>query len=305
MPINVLVADDSVTMRKIMEFTLAGEDAKVTCVDSGDACIAKAAQLRPDVIYADVTMATDGYAVAHAIRNTGGLENTAIVVMASQKHPYDEARGRVAGVDAHIVKPFDTQSVIDQFRNLRSQPRAVASPGAAAAAAMPAPTPPRMPKTQTIAFGKVPLPMPPMMQPQAAPAPQSPQPAPQRTSVGHARLPAAPLQPLAPMQAPMQPMQRASVAHAPLASPPAAAPAPRSQPYSMGGASPGRASTVGAATHAATSDLASKLDGLGLTADQVEGVLSLSRDVIERVVWEVVPDLAETIIREELKRLTQ
>lgn len=305
MPINVLVADDSVTMRKIMEFTLAGEDVKVTSVDSGDACIAKASQLRPDVIYADVTMSTDGYAVAHAIRNTTGLENTAIVVLASQKHPYDEARGRVAGVDAHLVKPFDTQQAIDQFRGLASQPRAVAmgGPSGAAAAAVPAPAP-RMAKTQTIAFGKAPLPLPPMMQPAAmAPAQQHAAPpplAPQRASTAHAPIPNVPLQPLAPMQAP----QRTSVAH------PAPAPvqpmqaAPRSQAYSMGGGD-GRAAAVSGVAAGAASDLASKLDGLGLNPDQIEGVLALSREVIERVVWEVVPDLAETIIREELKRLTQ
>lgn len=299
MPINVLVADDSVTMRKIMEFTLAGEDAKVTCVDSGDACIAKAAQLRPDVIFADATMATDGYAVAHAIRNTAGLENTAIVVMASQKHPYDEARGRVAGVDAHILKPFDTQHVIDQLRNLAGQPRAAAGamPASAGAAPVPAPTPPRMPKTQTIAFGKPALPVPPMMPQASTPQPfAQPAPAPQRASVAHPPLPAAtPMQPLAPMQ----PMQRTSVAHPPPAQM-AAPQQPRSAPYSSGG----RASVAGAAA-SATSDLASKLGGLGLNADQIDGVLALSRDVIERVVWEVVPDLAETIIREELKRLTQ
>jgi hypothetical protein len=65
--------------------------------------------------------------------------------------------------------------------------------------------------------------------------------------------------------------------------------------------------TVARAATAATSsngEVAGKLSGMGLTPDQVEGVLALSREVIERVVWEVVPDLAETIIREELKRLT-
>ena len=43
---------------------------------------------------------------------------------------------------------------------------------------------------------------------------------------------------------------------------------------------------------------------MGLTEAQIEGVLALSRDVVERVAWEVVPVLAETIIKEELKRLT-
>jgi hypothetical protein len=41
-----------------------------------------------------------------------------------------------------------------------------------------------------------------------------------------------------------------------------------------------------------------------LSAEQVQAVLALSRDVVEQVVWEVVPALAETLIKEEIKRLT-
>ncbi len=52
-------------------------------------------------------------------------------------------------------------------------------------------------------------------------------------------------------------------------------------------------------------DFASKLGGLGLTAAQIEGVLALSRDVVEKVVWEVVPTLAEALIKEEIARLTK
>ena len=58
------------------------------------------------------------------------------------------------------------------------------------------------------------------------------------------------------------------------------------------------------AISAASAEMEGKLSGMGLTPAQIEGVLALSREVIERVVWEVVPDLAETIIREEIKRLT-
>jgi hypothetical protein len=49
---------------------------------------------------------------------------------------------------------------------------------------------------------------------------------------------------------------------------------------------------------------ADQLANLGLSPAQVDAVMALSRDVVERVVWEVVPVLAETIIREEIKRLT-
>jgi CheY-like chemotaxis protein len=262
--VNILVADDSATMRRILELTFAGEDATVTAVDSGDAAIAKAQEIRPDIVFADASMATDGYAVASAIKSTAGLEATAVVVLASQKNPYDEGKGSSSGVDDHVIKPFDTQHVIDKLKQVMSQPRTAATAAAAPAqpAARPAPpappAPPAVPKPAapgraggTIAFG--------------APSP-------------------APAQPAAPAAQP-----------APPAAPPAA---PRPAPAAA-------APNVAAAASAASADLASKLDDLGLTPEQMQGVLALSREVVERVVWEVVPDLAETLIKEEIRRLTQ
>jgi hypothetical protein len=64
------------------------------------------------------------------------------------------------------------------------------------------------------------------------------------------------------------------------------------------------AAAAAAAASASNGQLAAKLQHLGLSDAQVSAVLSLSREVIEKVVWEVVPVLAETMIREELKRLT-
>jgi CheY-like chemotaxis protein len=241
-PVNILVADDSMTMRRIIELTFAGEDATVTAVESGDAAIARAADLAPDIVFADASMSIDGYKVASAIKATPGLERTAVIVLASQKHPYDEARGKAAGVDDHVIKPFDTQHVIDKVKRVLAQPRAAAAakPAAQAPAAARGPS-------KTMAFER----------PAAQPAP------------------------------------------APPAAPPRA-PAPAPAPKPVAAAMPMQAAIAGATG----GDLARKLDGLGLTADQVQGVLALSRDVIERVVWEVVPDLAETLIREEIKRLT-
>jgi CheY-like chemotaxis protein len=256
--VNILVADDSVTMRRILELTFAGEDATVTTVESGDAAVNKAAELTPDVVLADASMAMDGYRVASAIKGTPGLERTAVIVLASQKHPYDEAKGRACGVDDHVIKPFDTQHVIDKVKRVMSQPRAAAPKAAAAPAPAPA---------------------------AAAPSP---------------RMAARPGGTMAFERAPIQPPPQQPAAAAPQARPaaaPAAAPARQTAP----GASP----MVAAVTAAGVGDMAQRLDGLGLTAEQVQGVLALSRDVIERVVWEVVPDLAETLIKEEIRRLTQ
>lgn len=297
MPVTILVADDSATMRSILEMTFAGEDARVVAVDGGAAALEKALELRPDIVLADLSMEMDGYEVARAIKSE--LPGTAVLVLASQHTPYDEAKGRDAGVDDHIVKPFDTQNVIDRINRLAGAPRAAAAPGAhpyrdgSQAGPRPAPAsaaaPPRVaaqaapvappgtvaapkpgvPRT-TVAFGSAPV---------AAPAPPAPP-----------RPPAAPMA-VAPVAPPRPPAiggpAHAMPVHAPAA--PHAAPA---------------AARPAAAIDAAASAMSEKLGGLGLTPHQADAVLALSREVIERVVWEVVPDLAETIIREELKRLT-
>ncbi len=270
MPVNILVADDSVTMRRILELTFQGEDARVTSVDSGDAAVRKAIELVPDVVIADLSMGgtggTDGYAVAAAIKSTPGLERTAVLVMASQKHPYDEDKGKSAGVDDHLLKPFDTQHVIDRVKQAMAKPRNAPAAGARLPAAPPAATPAAAAAAaadrqsrvggKTIAFGKPPMGAP---MPAAAPAPKP-------------------------------------------AMPQAAAPAPRHAPPAAPVASAAASATASAT--AAGSDMEHKLSGMGLSADQVQGVLALSREVIEKIVWEIVPDLAETLIKEEIKRLT-
>ena len=81
--------------------------------------------------------------------------------------------------------------------------------------------------------------------------------------------------------------------------PAAAAPPPATAPAAGAAATP--AQPLAAIVDAS---METKLTALGLTKDQITGVLALSREVVEQVVWEVVPVLAETMIREEIKRLT-
>jgi CheY-like chemotaxis protein len=114
-----------------------------------------------------------------------------------------------------------------------------------------------------------------------------------------------------PVQRPQAPPARVSDAP-PIAEAPVIAPEPR--PVVAPAPAPARAAPVQAAVVAsapsavaaavATSGMSDKLEGLGLTSDQVQGVLTLSREVVEQVVWEVVPALAETLIKEEIARLT-
>lgn len=211
--------------------------------------------------------------------------------MASRYTPYDQARGRDAGADDYVDKPFDTQQLIDKVKKAIGA-RESAGPAQVAVAPSPpapivAPPPPAPP----------PQPMPRLSQdappvtthgvPPAPPrAPYQPGPAPQRSGTlmfavdGPAVPPAAGAAPAPPPKPPVAPSVVKPATPAPIAAAPAVAAATNGQ-------------------------LAPKLAQLGLTPAQIEGVLALSREVVEQVVWEVVPQLAEALIKEEIARLTK
>jgi CheY-like chemotaxis protein len=321
-PVTILVADDSASMRKILEMTFQGEDAKVHAVPSGDAAVARAQEVRPDIVFADASMSgMDGYELSRALKSNPSLNGTAVIVMASQQAPFDAERGRACGVDDHVVKPFDTQQVIDRVTQVLTRPRATVAGGASAAPRVPPPPPPPTavaaqrpapppppappsagpqqgakpsPMRSTVAFGAQPVAAPPQPTPNPAPAAPRPQ-APQGTAAGGMGAPPA----RQPAARPV--LELADDMSAPAAPTPARAPAPAAPAPA---AAPARPAAAVAAATSGDGDMARRLGDLGLSQDQVAGVLALSREVIERVVWEVVPDLAEAIIREELKRLT-
>lgn len=300
MTVKILAVDDSATMRKILGMTFAGEDAVVVTASSADEALAKARQSPPDVVFADAALAgTDGYALATALKSDPALANAAVILLASQHHPFDEGKGRASGVDDHVAKPFDTQVVLDKVADVLRRPRARASAAAPAAVAAPPPPPPAAPtparvSKQTMAFGSPPAPPPP-----APPAPASaPKPVLELADEEVVPGPAAKPAPVAPKPAPVAPPARTFSAPAKPA--PAAAPAAPAAP-----ARPASRPATAAATAAIDGGMAAKLENLGLTKEQIEGVLALSREVVEQVVWEVVPDLAETLIREEIQRLTR
>ena len=143
MPVTLLAVDDSVTMRKVLEMTFAGEDYRVVTADSADSALALARTERPAVVLADATLeGKSGYDLAQVVKRE--MPNVPVVVLSSKLHPYDPAKGQAAHVDDHIDKPFDTQQLIDKVRALLSAPSAQASPkppAVAPAAARPAAPP--------------------------------------------------------------------------------------------------------------------------------------------------------------------
>jgi CheY-like chemotaxis protein len=272
---TLLAIDDSKTMRKVLEITFAGEDYRTVLSENASDALAKLRSEKPTVVLLDAILGeTNGYELCQRIKAES--PHVGVIILSSKQHPYDRAKGTAVGADDYIDKPFDTQALIDKTAGLAQKmaeaPAAAPRPAATAQAAVSAP--------------------------RAAPAPTAPQPTPQQPV---AQQPAVQTAHHAPQPAVKAPAPAASSASA---AKPATQPA---QPTATGTA-PAAAASAAASTAVAAApgmvNLETKLQGLGLTRDQVAGVLAISKDVVQQVVWEVVPVLAEAMIREEIQRLT-
>src|SRR6185437_4947353 len=135
MPKQILLVDDSVTIQRVVELTFAHEaDYKVTAAKSADEGLQKARELKPDIVLADAgMMGKTGYDLCASLRADGALASTPVLILTGNFSPYDEARGGKAGADGYVVKPFETQALIDKVAD------AINKKGARPAAAASAP----------------------------------------------------------------------------------------------------------------------------------------------------------------------
>jgi CheY-like chemotaxis protein len=126
---TLLLADDSVTIQRVIELTFADEDVRVVAVSTGDQAIAAMDEQVPDIVLADVGMpGPNGYEVARYIRETPRLAQTRVLLLAGAFDPVDRDRAAAVGCDGVLVKPFEPQQVIARVRELLERPRGAGAP---------------------------------------------------------------------------------------------------------------------------------------------------------------------------------
>ena len=119
MPHKLLLADDSVTIQRVIELTFADEDITVVAVGDGRQAIERVQTDRPDIVLADVGMPErDGYEVAAFVKGTPSLAHIPVLLLTGAFEPIDEARAEAAGCDGVLVKPFEPQMVISRVKDL-------------------------------------------------------------------------------------------------------------------------------------------------------------------------------------------
>src|SRR5512137_1618113 len=119
MPKNLLLADDSITIQKVVGITFATEDYKITAVDNGEDALANARAVRPDIILADVVMPRkNGYELCEALKADAELKHIPVLLLAGTFEAFDENRARAAGADGHIAKPFESAALLARVKDL-------------------------------------------------------------------------------------------------------------------------------------------------------------------------------------------
>ncbi|HTQ81043.1 MAG TPA: response regulator [Thermoanaerobaculia bacterium] len=175
---RILLADDSVTIQKVIELTFMDEDFEVSAVSNGDEAVALLAQLQPEFVIADVHMpGANGYEVCR--RSKALKPEVPVLLLVGTFEPFDEAQARAAGSDAFLKKPFDSQELLHIVQGLldKADHGGAAGFAAAPAAAQPslAPLPPLALETEADApwssfeIEAEPEPLPPPAAPPASP----------------------------------------------------------------------------------------------------------------------------------------
>jgi CheY-like chemotaxis protein len=122
---TLLLADDSITIQRVIELTFADEDINVVAVSDGDQAIARLDSMPPDIVLVDVGMpGKNGYDVAGHVKHTPHLSHIPVVLLTGAFEPVDEVRANALRCDGVLAKPFEPQIVISRVKELLARPGA-------------------------------------------------------------------------------------------------------------------------------------------------------------------------------------
>jgi len=189
---KILLADDSITIQKVIELTFSDEDFEVVTVGNGRLAVDRVAEVRPDVVLCDIIMPEkDGYEVCDYIKKNPSLSHIPVLLLTGAFEPFDQERANRVGCDGFLAKPFEPQTLIGKVKDLLAKagpkssttggmrtvpptPPAPPAPASPPPAARPAPA--AWSSAPSAPSWGAPAPAPPSPEPAAAPEPEDDRP---------------------------------------------------------------------------------------------------------------------------------
>lgn len=130
---TILLADDSLTIQKVVELTFADTDYEVVGVSSGDELLERLPEVKPDLVICDVIMpGRDGYDVCQEIKSSSDFLHLPVILLTGTFEPFDRDRALAAGCSEIITKPFEARKLVDAVERLSTAPGAAPPPAAPA-----------------------------------------------------------------------------------------------------------------------------------------------------------------------------
>jgi CheY-like chemotaxis protein len=114
---QILLADDSVTIQKVVELTFMEGDYRLQAVSDGDEALRQLEQARPDLVIADVHMpGANGYEVCRAVK--AKYSDVPVLLLIGTFEAFNPEDAAECGADSHLKKPFDSQALLSLVEEL-------------------------------------------------------------------------------------------------------------------------------------------------------------------------------------------
>ncbi|MBI4685947.1 MAG: response regulator [Nitrospirae bacterium] len=129
---KLLLADDSITIQKVVELVLAEEGFDIKSVGNGEEALAAVSAFKPDIVLADIDMPKiNGYQLCEKIKTNPATKNIPVILLSGAFEPLDEELTRQVKADSYVIKPFESQELISKINASLLAPSIAEKPAAA------------------------------------------------------------------------------------------------------------------------------------------------------------------------------
>lgn len=113
---KLILADDSITIQKVVELILADEDFEIKSINNGEEALSAISSFQPDIVLADIEMPKmNGYQLCEKIKQDPSSQGIPVILLAGAFEPIDEELAQQVKADDYIIKPFESQELLSKI----------------------------------------------------------------------------------------------------------------------------------------------------------------------------------------------
>lgn len=119
---DLLLVEDNELNRDMLSRRLRRAGFTVDIAEDGEAALAKIVETKPRLVLLDMNLPRiDGWTVCTTVRETAGVEDTAIIALTAHAMAEDRERALAAGCDDYATKPIDFPALVEKITRLLSR----------------------------------------------------------------------------------------------------------------------------------------------------------------------------------------